>query len=310
MQQRRFGCHSDRQLRPRGRGGLAPACLAWGGGSARDGPLPTPRRGVEGGSPVLPSACRSRPHQTPRWAAPLGGPGADPGRPPLPLPAAWPHRPSLAERPEGTRLLAAVRPGDAIVAAKLFLTIATAFAEAERAHIRDRVSQTKRDQRQRGRYLGGKMPFGFRLGRGRRTGARPGAAGGHPPRRGTARRRRPVADDPGGAGGGVGRPGESGRPRPGGAGGRGVTRGQALGTDPPAPPRLFRADTGLPRQRAPFRMFASHLRGKLLDRAAADLVAMFRQALARDRRTERRTSRFMRAPHARYSIKRLKVEVG
>jgi putative DNA-invertase from lambdoid prophage Rac len=108
----------------------------------------------------------------------------------------------LAERPEGTKLLAAVRPGDAIVAAKLdrvfrsaldalqmveelqrrrvslhlldlggdvsgngmaklFLTIAAAFAEAERARIRERVSQTKRDQRQRGRYLGGKVPFGF-----------------------------------------------------------------------------------------------------------------------------------------------------
>jgi DNA invertase Pin-like site-specific DNA recombinase len=48
--------------------------------------------------------------------------------------------------------------------AKLFLTIAAAFAEAERARIRERVSQTKRDQRQRGRYLGGKLPFGFRVG--------------------------------------------------------------------------------------------------------------------------------------------------
>jgi DNA invertase Pin-like site-specific DNA recombinase len=50
--------------------------------------------------------------------------------------------------------------------AKLFLTIAAAFAEAERARIRERVSQTKRDQRQRGRYLGGKVPFGFRVGEG------------------------------------------------------------------------------------------------------------------------------------------------
>jgi DNA invertase Pin-like site-specific DNA recombinase len=111
----------------------------------------------------------------------------------------------LAERPEGAKLLAAARPGDVIVAAKLdrifrsaldalqmveelrrrrvalhlldlggdvsgngmsklFLTIAAAFAEAERARIRERVSQTKRDQRQRGRYLGGKVPFGFRVG--------------------------------------------------------------------------------------------------------------------------------------------------
>jgi hypothetical protein len=46
-------------------------------------------------------------------------------------------------------------------------------------------------------------------------------------------------------------------------------------------------------------MIAPHPRGKLLVRAAADLVAMFRQALARDRRTEGRTSRFMRALHPR-----------
>jgi DNA invertase Pin-like site-specific DNA recombinase len=46
---------------------------------------------------------------------------------------------------------------------KLFLTIAAAFAEAERDRIRERVTQTKRDQRQRGRYLGGKVPFGFRV---------------------------------------------------------------------------------------------------------------------------------------------------
>lgn len=112
----------------------------------------------------------------------------------------------LAERPEGAKLLAAARPGDVIVAAKLdrvfrsaldalqmveelqrrrvslhlldlggdvsgngmsklFLTIAAAFAEAERARIRERVSQTKRDQKQRGRYLGGKVPFGFRKGK-------------------------------------------------------------------------------------------------------------------------------------------------
>jgi putative DNA-invertase from lambdoid prophage Rac len=47
---------------------------------------------------------------------------------------------------------------------KLFLTIAAAFAEAERDRIRERVSQTKRDQKQRGRYLGGKLPYGFRVG--------------------------------------------------------------------------------------------------------------------------------------------------
>jgi putative DNA-invertase from lambdoid prophage Rac len=47
---------------------------------------------------------------------------------------------------------------------RLFLTIAAAFAEAERDRIRERVSQTKADQRARGRYLGGKVPFGFRRG--------------------------------------------------------------------------------------------------------------------------------------------------
>lgn len=44
---------------------------------------------------------------------------------------------------------------------RLFLTIAAAFAEAERDRIRERVSQVKADQRGRGRYLGGRVPFGF-----------------------------------------------------------------------------------------------------------------------------------------------------
>jgi putative DNA-invertase from lambdoid prophage Rac len=47
---------------------------------------------------------------------------------------------------------------------KLFLTIAAAFAEAERDRIRERVGQSKADQKRRGRYLGGLRPFGFRLG--------------------------------------------------------------------------------------------------------------------------------------------------
>ena len=47
---------------------------------------------------------------------------------------------------------------------KLFLTIAAAFAEAERDRIRERISQVKADQKARGRYLGGKKPFGFRRG--------------------------------------------------------------------------------------------------------------------------------------------------
>ncbi|HEY3696942.1 recombinase family protein, partial [Phenylobacterium sp.] len=44
---------------------------------------------------------------------------------------------------------------------KTFLTIAAAFAEMERDRIRERVGDMKKDQRARGRYLGGKIPFGF-----------------------------------------------------------------------------------------------------------------------------------------------------
>ena len=40
---------------------------------------------------------------------------------------------------------------------KLFLTIAS--AEAERDRIRERIGQVKADQKARGRYLGGKVPF-------------------------------------------------------------------------------------------------------------------------------------------------------
>jgi putative DNA-invertase from lambdoid prophage Rac len=47
---------------------------------------------------------------------------------------------------------------------KLFLTIAAAFAEAERDRIRERIGQSKADQKARGRYLGGKRPFGWRRG--------------------------------------------------------------------------------------------------------------------------------------------------
>jgi putative DNA-invertase from lambdoid prophage Rac len=46
---------------------------------------------------------------------------------------------------------------------KLFLTIAAAFAEAERDRIRERIATVKQDQKSRGRYLGGKVPFGFRV---------------------------------------------------------------------------------------------------------------------------------------------------
>jgi DNA invertase Pin-like site-specific DNA recombinase len=49
---------------------------------------------------------------------------------------------------------------------KLVFTILSAVAEAERDRIRERVSETKRDQRERNRYLGGTAPFGWRVGEG------------------------------------------------------------------------------------------------------------------------------------------------
>jgi putative DNA-invertase from lambdoid prophage Rac len=47
---------------------------------------------------------------------------------------------------------------------KLFLTIAAAFAGAERDRIRERIGQAKADQKSRGRFLGGDVPFGFEVG--------------------------------------------------------------------------------------------------------------------------------------------------
>ena len=46
---------------------------------------------------------------------------------------------------------------------KLFLTIAAAFAEAERDRIRERISVVKADQKARGHFLGGSRPFGFQI---------------------------------------------------------------------------------------------------------------------------------------------------
>ena len=46
---------------------------------------------------------------------------------------------------------------------KLVFTILSAVAEAERDRIRERVSTVKADQRVRGRYLGGKVPYGYQL---------------------------------------------------------------------------------------------------------------------------------------------------
>jgi putative DNA-invertase from lambdoid prophage Rac len=47
---------------------------------------------------------------------------------------------------------------------KLVFTILSAVAEAERDRIRERVRDVKRDQKTRGRYLGGVRPFGFEIG--------------------------------------------------------------------------------------------------------------------------------------------------
>ena len=110
----------------------------------------------------------------------------------------------LNERPAGKALLAALKPGDVVVAAKLdrmfrsavdalnmveefkrrkvslhlidlggdvvgngisklFFTILSAVAEAERDRIRSRVKETKADQRKRKRHLGGHRPFGYRV---------------------------------------------------------------------------------------------------------------------------------------------------
>ncbi len=47
---------------------------------------------------------------------------------------------------------------------RLVFTILSAVAEAERDRTRERISDVKRDQHRRGRYLGGKAPFGYRVG--------------------------------------------------------------------------------------------------------------------------------------------------
>lgn len=53
--------------------------------------------------------------------------------------------------------------GDGI--SKLVFTILSAVAEAERERIKERIRDVKADQRTRGRYLGGSVPFGWRLGK-------------------------------------------------------------------------------------------------------------------------------------------------
>jgi len=107
----------------------------------------------------------------------------------------------LFKRPEASRLVKLLKPGDTLVStkldrlfrsasdalntvermkarnirivaidlgeitgnglAKVILTISAAFAEYERDQIRERVSAVKADQRARQRYLGGIVPYGF-----------------------------------------------------------------------------------------------------------------------------------------------------
>jgi putative DNA-invertase from lambdoid prophage Rac len=111
----------------------------------------------------------------------------------------------VGERPEGARLLAALKAGDVVITpkldrmfrsaldaldvlgrlkdrgvslhmidlggdvtgngvSKLVFTILSAVAEAERDRIRERIRDVKADQRKRQRYLGGIVPFGWRIG--------------------------------------------------------------------------------------------------------------------------------------------------
>jgi DNA invertase Pin-like site-specific DNA recombinase len=109
----------------------------------------------------------------------------------------------FAERPQGRVLAGLLQTGDVLVAAKLdrmfrsasdalevlaamkanrvslhlldlggdlmngmgkfMFTIVAAFAEQERDRIRDRALETKAHQRARGEYLGGRVPFGYRV---------------------------------------------------------------------------------------------------------------------------------------------------
>jgi DNA invertase Pin-like site-specific DNA recombinase len=113
----------------------------------------------------------------------------------------------LSDRPQGSSLLALLKPGDVVITpkldrmfrsaldaldvlaqfrkrgvslhmidlggdvtgngiSKLVFTILSAVAEAERDRIRERVTEVKRDQRARNRYLGGTAPFGWHVGYG------------------------------------------------------------------------------------------------------------------------------------------------
>ena len=61
---------------------------------------------------------------------------------------------------------------------KLVFTILSAVAEAERDRTRERITEVKRDQRQRGRLPGRHRAVRLQAGRGRRSGPDPRAAEG------------------------------------------------------------------------------------------------------------------------------------
>lgn len=46
---------------------------------------------------------------------------------------------------------------------KMFFTIVAAFAEFERDRIAERISDVKQNEREKGRFLGGAKPFGFKV---------------------------------------------------------------------------------------------------------------------------------------------------
>lgn len=69
-------------------------------------------------------------------------------------------------RKRGVRLVLLDLPGGDIVGGgmgKFFFTIIATFAEAERDRIRERTKQAKADQKNRGRFLGGRVPFGYKV---------------------------------------------------------------------------------------------------------------------------------------------------
>ncbi len=57
---------------------------------------------------------------------------------------------------------------------KLVFTILSAVAEAERDRIRERIRNSKQEQRRLGKYLGGDVPFGWRKTRAGELVAHPG----------------------------------------------------------------------------------------------------------------------------------------